>query len=192
MFTGIVETTGEVLQRQGRRLVIRPARPLPGMRAGESVAVDGVCLTAESISNGRLTFCLLPETVRVTTLGALKKGSVVNLERSLRLGSRLGGHLVWGHVDGRGTVERRLRQAGAVTLEIRAPSEMGDFLVPKGPIAVDGVSLTVDLPKRESAQFQVHLVAHTLAVTTLGRKDRGDAVNLEMDPVAKYLWRMLY
>lgn len=191
MFTGIVETTGEVLQRQGRRIVIRPARPLPGMGMGESVAVDGVCLTAESASGGRLTFCLLPETVRVTTLGMLKKGSVVNLERSLRLWSRLGGHLLWGHVDGRGTVERRLRRAGTVTLEIRAPSELGHLLVPKGPIAVDGVSLTVDLRERESARFQVHLVAHTLAVTTLGRKDRGDKVNLEMDPVAKYLWRML-
>ena len=189
MFTGVIEATGEILQALRGRLVLRPQRSLPEIKLGESVAVDGVCLTVESFSAKELTFRLLPETMRVSTLGGLKKGSVVNLERSLRLGDRLGGHLLWGHVDGRGIVEKRLQQKGAVTFEIRPPPDLAHFLVPKGPIGIDGVSLTLGA-KIAHGRFQVHLVAHTLEMTTLGRKLQGSAVNLEMDPVVKCLHGM--
>lgn len=190
MFTGIIETTAEVLAAGRNRLVLRPKRPLEEVEPGESIAVDGVCLTVESVSSAELVFRLLPETIRVSTLGGLKKGKLVNLERSLRTGDRLGGHLLWGHVDGRGTVERRFEEGGAVTLEIRPPEKLACFLIPKGPIGVDGVSLTLG-SRIEPGRFQVHLVRHTLAVTALGRKGRADTVNLEVDPIAKYLHRML-
>ena len=165
---------------------------------GESVAVNGVCLTLDRFPNGELEFRLLPETLRAAAIGFLKPGARVNLERSLRAGSRVGGHLMLGHVDGRGRVVARRRVRGAVTLEISSSPPLGALLVPKGPIAVDGVSLTIGLSapgtrKAPGAQvrFSVHLVRHTLSATTLSRKRPGDRVNLEVDPVAKILWGML-
>ena len=190
MFTGIVETTGEVLARRAGLLRVRPARPLKGLTAGESVAVDGVCLTLDRIPKGEMEFRLLPETLRSTTLGVLKPGGRVNVERSLRAGSRVGGHWVLGHVDGKGKVAARRRLKDAVTLEIVLPHALGALLVPKGPIAVDGVSLTLDSETRRD-RFRIHLVPFTLSATTLAEKKPGDKVNLEMDPVAKILRGML-
>ena len=190
MFTGIVETTGEVLARRKGLLQVRPARPLKGLERGESIALNGVCLTLDRSHSGDLEFRLLPETLRATTLGILNPGARVNLERSLRVGSRVGGHLVLGHVDGKGKVAARRQVKETVTLEISLSPELGSLLVPKGPITVDGVSLTLD-PKIQRDRFRVHLVAHPLSATTLAAKRPGDPVNLEMDPVAKTLRGML-
>lgn len=186
MFTGIVETTGAVRERGRDRIVVEPRRALAGVRVGESVSVDGVCLTVERTAGTRLLFRLLPETVRASTLGELKVGARVNLERSLRAGDRLGGHLLLGHVDGRGTVAARRQSGSSVTLELQIPSSLSSLLVPKGPVAVDGVSLTLG-----TDCSSIHLVSHTLSATTLGQKRAGARVNLEVDPVAKYLWGML-
>jgi riboflavin synthase alpha subunit len=202
MFTGIIETTGTVVARRGSVLAVKPAVRLRTVRRGESVAVDGVCLTAEGGGDGALSFRLLPETMRTSTLGKLRVGDRVNLEQALRVGDRLGGHLLLGHVDGRGRVESCERRRGSLTLRIGVPSRLAPFLVPKGPIAVDGVSLTLDpsvpglgdtlVPGTPGFRIGVHLVAHTLQATTLGDKRAGQEVNLEVDLVAKYLRGMLW
>ncbi len=190
MFTGIVETTGEIRSRGPALLTVRPRSLLKRIAIGESVAVNGVCLTVDRVEGKDLEFQLLPETLRATTLGILKPGGRVNLERSLRAGSRVGGHLVLGHVDGKGKVAVRRKVKDTVTLEISLPPSLGALLVPKGPITVDGVSLTVDLPGPVT-RFSVHLIRHTLSSTTLAGKRPGDEVNLEIDPVAKTLRGML-
>ena len=190
MFTGIVETVGVVSAREPGLLVIQPRRSLQGLAIGESVSVDGVCLTVDRLNGARIIFRLLPETMRLSTLGGVKVSDRVNLERSLRVGDRLGGHLLLGHVDGRGTVSARRKAGKALTLEIEIPKRMAALLVPKGPIAIDGVSLTLD-SKIQSDRFKVHLISHTLSVATLGQKPVGATVNLELDLVAKYLRGML-
>ena len=204
MFTGIVETVGTVISCRPDRLAVAPGRSFGPVALGESICVDGVCLTVERLRleeaapgasahrrrGARLEFRLLPETLRVSTLGKLRKGSRVNLERALRLGGRLGGHLLLGHVDARGTVTGRARAGRSLTLEIRVPEGLASLLVPKGPVAVDGVSLTLD-SRVERDRIRVHLVSHTLKATTLGQKAEGSRVNLEADPVAKYLRGML-
>ncbi|MDO8729784.1 MAG: riboflavin synthase [Candidatus Omnitrophota bacterium] len=197
MFTGIIETTGEVLARRAGLLRIRPARPLKGLAEGESIALNGVCLTLDRSRKGDLEFRLLPETLRATTLGILKPGGRVNLERSLRAGSRVGGHLVLGHVDGKGKVAVLRKVKDTATLEISLSPAMGALLVPKGPITVDGVSLTIGTTVPGTRRvpgtdcFSVHLIRHTLSSTTLSGKRPGDEVNLEIDPVAKILRGML-
>ena len=182
MFTGIIEATGRVgsfrKTKRGARLDIAAPWSVP---AGASVAVSGVCLTA--LDGGGLAFDVVPETLSRSTLGGLKPGSRVNLERAMPAGARLDGHVVQGHVDGRGVVESLTRRAGAVTLEIRFPDALADQIVPKGSITVDGVSLTVvDV---ENGRFSIALIPTTLRLTTLGRLKRGDAVNLETDVLLK-------
>ena len=157
---------------------------------GESVAVDGVCLTVDRTAGKELQFRLLAETLRATTLGNIRTGGRVNLERSLRVGGRVGGHLLLGHVDGRGKIISCKRGGASRTLEVSLPVPLAALLVPKGPVAVDGVSLTLD-SRIGRNRFSVHLVPHTLSATTLARKKPGDGVNLELDPVAKYLRGML-
>jgi riboflavin synthase alpha subunit len=155
-------------------------RPWP-VAPGASVAVNGVCLTA--LGGNGFAFDVIPETLSRTTLGKLRPGARVNLERALGAGARLDGHIVQGHVDGIGVVESLSRMAGAVTLVVRAPGVM-DQIVPKGSIAVDGVSLTVvDV---ENGRFSVALIPTTLRITTLGRLRKGDRVNIETDVLAKY------
>ena len=197
MFTGIIETVGTVSERRPGLLTIEPRRPLKGLEIGESISVDGVCLTLDRVKGFKITFRLLPETMRVTTLGGLRVGDGVNLEQSLRLGDRLGGHLLLGHVDGCGRISARHKSAQTFTLEIEIPKQIGAVLVPKGPIAVDGVSLTIGalVPGARKVtgtnKVQVHLIAHTLSATALGQKPIGGLVNLELDLVAKYLRGML-
>lgn len=203
MFTGIVETQGTVSSREGGKLLVLPKRSFVALQIGESIAVNGVCLTVDRKAGPRPTrepsgqggrgiqFRLLPETLRVSTLGKLRAGDSVNLERSLRAGSRLGGHLLLGHVDGRGTVVRRIRSKGSLTLEIAVPSFLIPMMVPKGPIAMDGISLTLGAVRAKENRIRVHLVSHTLAVTTLGKKPLGAQVNVEVDLIAKYLRGML-
>lgn len=182
MFTGIIETTGRVksVRKSAKGLRLETDRPWP-VKAGASVAVNGVCLTA--LEGKGLAFDVIPESLARTTLGKLRPGARVNLERALSAGSRLDGHIVQGHVDGTGVVTSFTRKGGAVTLVIRAPGLM-DQIVPKGSITVDGVSLTVvDV---ENDDFSVALIPTTLRLTTLGKLRKGDRVNLETDVLAKY------
>ncbi|PIQ81611.1 MAG: riboflavin synthase subunit alpha [Candidatus Omnitrophica bacterium CG11_big_fil_rev_8_21_14_0_20_64_10] len=204
MFTGLVVCRGWVTAVGRSRLIVRPEKRFASLKIGESISVDGVCLTVESVLSGGITFRLLAETRRVTTLGRLRAGESVNLERALRWGERLGGHWVLGHVDGRGRLAARTkRRAGGQTLTIEVPRALAPFCVPKGAIALDGVSLTLGaeppspcLPagrgsSREPARVQVHLVAHTARVTTLGAKPVGAPLNIEVDAVAKLLFRQV-
>ncbi len=198
MFTGIIEASGTVRSRSVGGLSLRSQPRLKGVVVGESIAVDGVCLTVDRVNGEEMAFRLLPETLRTTTLGFLKAGGRVTLERSLQAGRRVGGHLLLGHVDGRGKILSRQRVRDTVTLGISLPAALASLLVPKGPIAVDGVSLTVDLPvpgtrkvPGTDVRFSVHLIRHTLSATALDEKRQGEEVNLEMDLVAKYLRGML-
>ena len=190
MFAGIVETIGTVTACGAQSLTVRPAKPLRRLSIGESISVDGVCLTVDRRTGGTISFRLLPETKRVTTLGALRIGKEVNLERALQIGDRMGGHPLLGHVDGQGTIMRRLGKGETFTLELQVPPVLASCLVPKGPIALDGVSLTLD-PKIGPNRLSVHLIPHTARVTTLGKKGVGERVNIELDLVAKYLRGML-
>jgi riboflavin synthase len=194
MFTGIVEGTGKVLgltsSGSSRRLRVELGAIAEGVRAGDSVSVDGACLTVARVGGGIAEFDVSAETLRVTTLGGLAAGSEVNLERSLRVGDRLGGHFVLGHVDGIGRVERLEGAPGQVTLEVSAPPEILSGLIPKGSIAVDGISLTLAGLSRPD-RFSVAIIPHTLEHTTLRKKSAGDRVNLELDVIGKYVARFL-
>jgi riboflavin synthase len=193
MFTGLVETIGEIVaiepEGPGQRLVVRAASIAGETTVGESVAVNGCCLTVVACGKERLEFQAGPETLSRTNLGELRAGSAVNLERSLKLGDRLGGHLVTGHIDGVGTVDRRDDNREWSTFWFRAPRELMRQMASKGSIAIDGVSLT--LLSVEDDGFSVQLIPHTLAVTTLGRRRPGDRVNLETDLLAKYVGQQL-
>jgi len=179
VFTGIVREVGRVESFDGHRLVIDAETPAA---EGDSVAVDGVCLTA--VDGARLAFDVVEETLSRTTLGALEAGDRVNLEPALRAGDPLGGHLVQGHVDGLG----RVRETGELVW-FDAPAELLRYCVEKGSITVDGVSLTVAAVDDEG--FAVALVPHTLEVTTLGALEPGEAVNLEVDVLAKYVEKLV-
>lgn len=194
MFTGIVEEMGRLQGRQGSRLGgaelnIAARMILDDLKIGDSVAVNGVCLTAVQLGQGSFTAQVMPETLRKTNLYLLEPGQRVNLERALALGGRLGGHLVSGHVDGTGTLVRRLNEGNAVVLYFRAPPEILRYIIAKGSIAIDGVSLTV--AGLEEDGFSVSLIPHTAAETTLGDKKPGDLVNLETDLIGKYVEKLL-
>lgn len=192
MFTGLVEGMGEVVslrrRRGGARLVVRARLPGKAPRLGESVAVDGTCLTVVWAGRGQMAFDLAPETLARTTLGQRRTGDRVNLERALRAGDRLGGHIVAGHVDGTGRLARIDEDSGGLRYTFEAPARLARYLVEKGSIAVDGVSLTAY--NCHGRRFCVALIPHTLEVTTLGRKKPGDLVNLEADLVAKHIERL--
>jgi riboflavin synthase len=193
MFTGIVEARGTVeeLEPKGsvHRVVIATDLPVEELPLGASIAVDGVCLTVIERSAGRFAADLGPETLARTTLGALAVGGRVHLERALKLGDALGGHLVSGHVDGVGRVVARRELGEALELRMAAPPEVVPTLVVKGSVTVDGVSLTINAVEREV--FSVTLIPHTLAVTSLGEKAVGAPVNLEGDQVAKHVARIV-
>jgi riboflavin synthase len=194
MFTGIIEATGtvevfEATGSSGCRLVVGTTLPVGELPLGASIAVDGVCLTVVAREAGRFAADLGPETLACTTLAQLAVGARVHLERPLRLGDALGGHLVAGHVDGVGTVLARRPLDGALELEISSPAAVAGTLVPKGSITVDGVSLTVN--RVDAAAFSVTLIPHTLAVTHLHDKAVGARVNLEGDLIAKHVDRLV-
>ena len=201
MFTGIVEELGTVAavvhEAGGARLEIAATTVLDDAELGASIAVNGCCLTVVGLGEGRWAADAVTETLRRTTLGGLAPGDPVNLERPVRLADRLGGHLVQGHVDGVGAVRARSPEAdGSVRLEVGAPPEVLRYVVHKGSITVDGVSLTVaevgsDTSGPDADWFAVAVIPHTLAVTTFGVRAPGDAVNLEADVVAKYVERLL-
>ena len=193
MFTGLIETLGVVRRLEpdgsgGRRLTV--AVPFAAdLALGESIAVNGACLTVVTRDSETCAFQASPETLSRTNLGELAVGDRVNLERSLRMGDRLGGHWVQGHVDGMGRVAERVRQGEWEVFWFTAPAELARQMVPKGSVAVDGISLTVVDVTVD--RFSVALIPHTLAVTTLGFKQTGAAVNLETDILAKYVWKCL-
>jgi len=193
MFTGIIQTTGRVervtSRRGGCRLTLAPTGRLSRLILGESIAVDGACLTVTSGNGKHFTVDVSPETLRRTTAGALARGSRVNLERSLRLGDRLGGHIVLGHVDGVGRLDAVTTEGDWVLYRFRAPKPVWPYLVEKGSIAVDGVSLTVF--RCQDGRFTVALIPHTLSQTTLASRVPGDRVNLEADVMLKHIEALL-
>jgi riboflavin synthase len=185
MFTGIIEEIGIVKEISRDRLTFEAYKVLEGTKLGDSIAVNGVCLTIISLENSGFSVNVMPETLRCTNLGSLHYGEQVNLERALLLEGRLGGHLVLGHVDDTGEIRDITREETAHLMRILTPAKLMPYMAEKGFIAIDGVSLTiVDL---DDFSFVVSLVAYTLENTTLGRKRPGDIVNLEADIIAKYV-----
>jgi riboflavin synthase len=190
MFTGLIEEVGDVRSVEDSRLVVGARAILPDTADGSSIAVNGVCLTVVARGFEEVGFDLGPETLARTALGDLGIGDPVNLERPLRLGSLVGGHLVQGHVDGVGVVTEMGRQGPTARLRLECQDEgLAAFLIPQGSVAVDGVSLTV--AALDGAAFEVMLIPHTLDQTTLGRLKAGKRVNLEMDMIGKYVRRFL-
>ena len=193
MFTGLIRERGVVAETDGGddgvRLVVEAPATAAATVVGDSVAIDGVCLTAVDVENGRIAFDAVRETVDRSTLGALEAGADVNVEPALRAGEPLGGHYVQGHVDGVGQVRSIAREGEGLRVWIDAPRDLLAYAVEKGSIAVQGVSLTV--AALDDAGFAVALVPHTLAATTLGALAIGDQLNLEADVLAKYVERLL-
>jgi riboflavin synthase len=192
MFTGLVEAVGTVLECRresgGARIRIGTALA-PELRPGDSLAVNGVCLTVVVAGNGEVDADVGPETLRVTTLGELSRGALVNLERPLRADGRFGGHFVQGHVDGVGRIEAIRPDVDFHWLTVGYPSPLAAYLVPKGSVAVDGISLTV--AALDANRFEIMVIPFTLANTNLQRARAGDRVNLECDMVGKYVARAL-
>lgn len=185
MFTGIVEEIGKVVSAGAGNLTIAADGVLEGMQKGDSMAVNGVCLTVTSFDNKSFSADVMPETLNKTNLGLLRPGDGVNLERPLAANGRLGGHLVQGHIDDRGRVSSVNRGGEALLLSFDVPPKLMPYIVEKGFIAVDGVSLTV--VSRDSSSFQVSVVGYTREHTTLGSRGVGEVVNLEVDIIAKYV-----
>ncbi|MCT2544115.1 MULTISPECIES: riboflavin synthase [Streptomyces] len=193
MFTGIVEELGEVTAVEkladASRFRLRGRVVTEGAKHGDSIAVNGVCLTVVDLGDGEFTADVMAETLDRSSLGALDTGSRVNLERPMAVGGRLGGHIVQGHVDGTGhIVERRISENWEI-VKVSLPAHLSRYVVEKGSITVDGVSLTV--VDAGTDYFTISLIPTTLALTTLGIKEPGDPVNLEVDVIAKYVERLL-
>lgn len=211
MFTGIVEELGEIValaESQGSaRLTVRGPLVTSDASRGDSIAINGVCLTVTSTADGHFSADVMGETLARSSLGALAHGSRVNLERPMRLDDRLGGHMVQGHVDGTGTIVERRPAGNWEVVRIAVPPELARYVVQKGSVAVDGVSLTVSGisggargagrdwqaggPDSDPGWFEVSLIPETLERTTLGSRQAGEVVNLEVDMIAKYVERLL-
>ena len=189
MFTGIIEEVGTVQRLGGGSIAIAAEHVLGDAHVGDSIAVNGICLTVTSFDRRHFTADVMPETVRRTSLVELRKGSPVNLERALSLASRLGGHIVSGHIDGTGTVVSVRRDDIAVWYTIRTTPQLMRYIVEKGSIAIDGISLTVAAV--ETDRFSVSIIPHTVQETTLGEKRPGATVNLENDIIGKYVEKLM-
>ena len=196
MFTGIVTAVGEIVavehQAGLRRIMIAADESFGALAVGASVACAGICLTAARVSvNGRMEFAVDvgPETLALTTAGEWRVGTLVNLERSLRLGDELGGHMVTGHIDGTAEIVGRDDHPETVMLRLSAPEHLSPFIAAKGSVALDGTSLTVN--RVDGDAFECHLIPHTLAVTTWAERRAGDRVNLEVDLIARYIRRLM-
>jgi len=185
MFTGIVEEIGVVKEASDDRLAVKARKVLEEIKVGDSIAVNGVCLTVVSLENHDFSVNVMPETLRRTNLGGLHYNDQVNLERALVVGGRLGGHFVSGHVDDTGEVMDVTSEETARIIRISTPAKLGPYIMNKGFITVDGVSLTI--VGLDDSSFVVSLVAYTMEHTTLGGKRPGDVVNLEADVIAKYV-----
>ena len=189
MFTGIIEEVGAVSRRSGHELAIMAKTVLEDLSLGDSVSVDGVCLTAVVVNEEDFVVQVSPETVNRTTIGELRPGDAVNLERAMQAGGRFGGHFVQGHVDGVGQVVDVQPQGDFSFWRFRAPSEVARYLMPKGSVAVDGISLTVVDPVGDT--FGVAIIPATLEKTTLQAKQPGQPVNLEADMISKQVYHFL-
>ncbi len=193
MFTGIVEETGRVVafthEAQAWRLQINAATVLEGLALGDSIAINGCCLTVVQFDAQHLFFDVLEETRRLTNFAALQSGSLVNLERSVRFNGKMGGHFVTGHIDGQGTVEIFEPRGADRYLKVRAPAGSARYLIHKGSIAIDGISLTV--AEVDGDSFAVWLIPHTCEVTNLQTRKAGESVNLEFDMLGKYVEKLL-
>ena len=189
MFTGIVEETGSVDRLEPHRLTVKAEKVLEDLKLGDSIAINGACLTVVDLGPRAFSVDLSPETLRRTSLGSLAAGGVVNLERALAVGDRMGGHIVQGHVDGTGRITSRRPEEDCVFLRVRAPKWLMRYIVEKGFVAVDGISLTV--VKRSASSFLLSVIPYTLQYTNLRVKVVGDRVNLEADIVAKYVESLL-
>ena len=189
MFTGIIEGLGTVVSvvpgQQGQALTIGADFDLTGTKLGDSIAVDGACLTAVKLSGRQFTADVSPESLRRTTLGDLRSGARVNLERALRLGDRLDGHLVSGHIDGIGRVNERRREGNAIIIRIDVPKTLSRYMIEKGSVAVAGASLTIN--RCDDAGFDVSIIPHTAHLTTVGTSRVGTRVNIETDMIGKYV-----
>lgn len=193
MFTGLVAELGTVqlLRREGSsyHLTVSAAKVMHNLKIGDSVAVNGACLTVVNINDQQFTADVMPETVRLTNIGSLQAGDKVNLERTLRLCDGLDGHIVSGHVEGLGTITGKKPEGIAVAVRIDTEARLLKYIIPKGSIAIDGISLTVT--KVDDCGFSVAIIPHTAKETTLGFKNIGDKVNLETDIIGKYVEKML-
>lgn len=193
MFTGIVEETGQVvafeLKAEAWRLTLSARAALEDLSPGDSIAVNGCCLTVTAFDAASLRFDVLEETRRLTNFSALRTGALVNLERSLRFGGKVGGHFVTGHIDTLGTIETFEARGKDHYLRVRIPRENARYIVHKGSIAVDGISLTI--AEVADDMFAVWLIPHTLAVTNMREKRVGDLVNLEFDLLGKHVEKLL-
>ncbi len=193
MFTGIVEGKGIVKnllpRNKGREITVEVPFDLSTDHVGDSIAINGACLTVTGIKGNRFRADVSEESLSRTTLGALKKGEPVNLERALKLGDRMGGHLVTGHIDGIGTLAKKEPAGESIRLEIEAEKTLLRYAVEKGSVTVNGVSLTINEVGERS--FSLNIIPHTLEVTTLGAIKRGDKINLEMDIIGKYVERLM-
>ena len=193
MFTGIITASGTIVARNGGVFTVHTPYAADGIALGASIAHDGCCLTVTSLkadgAGSKYTLDVSNETLSKTTLGAWQAGTVVNLERALKAGDELGGHLVTGHVDGVATILAMAKDGDSLRVMIEIPQGLEPFIAAKGSVALDGTSLTVNEVTRTS--FGINLIPHTVAVTTWGRKAVGDRVNLEIDPLARYMARLL-
>lgn len=193
MFTGIIEEVGTIqnisLKGNSGSISIKASKVLENSLVGDSIAVNGVCLTVTSMTNSSFTADVMAETVRRTNLGSLSTGSKVNLERAMAADGRFGGHIVSGHIDGTGKISKLIKEENAVWVYIECSSDILSLIVQKGSITIDGISLTV--AKIDSTSFAVSVIPHTASETTLLTKSCGDIVNLENDIVAKYVQKLL-
>lgn len=193
MFTGIIEGLGTILDlrgsRDGRRMTVLADFALTGTRIGDSIAVNGACLTAVAVGGRRFEADLSPETIARSTFGSARTGERVNLERALRLSDRLDGHLVSGHIDGTGEIRSVEKSGNAWYISIGAPTGLMRYVIEKGSVAVDGISLTVN--RCFDTTFSVTVIPHTAALTTVGFKQAGDRVNVEVDMIGKYVERFV-
>lgn len=193
MFTGLVEEKGFLEEIRGSslasKLTIRAKKVLEGVQLGDSITVNGVCLTVTSFSAHNFTADVMPETMKKTNLGLLKRGEALNLERAMSLGDRFGGHIVSGHVDGTGEIIVREKYENAVLFRIKSQPELLKYMIPRGSVCVDGISLTIT--EVTDSFFSISIIPHTLAHTNLESKSAGDIVNLECDVIGKYVERLL-
>lgn len=193
MFTGIVEDVGSLLAHEalaaGRRLWVATSLPVSDFAMGESVAIAGACMTVVGVKNAAFAVDVSAESLRCTTLGALREGDAVNLERAMKLGDRLGGHMVSGHIDGTGVVDAVSPEGESFIFTFRIDPTLMPMLVEKGSVAVDGISLTCFHCRED--RFEVAVIPHTLAVTTLGRRRAGSPVNIEVDMMGKHVARLV-
>ena len=188
MFTGIIEEVGALERLAGGEIAIRAKKVLEDVALGDSIAVNGICLTVTRFDAAHFTADVMPETIRRTSLAELRRGSRVNLERALTLKSRLGGHIVSGHIDGAGTIAAMKEEGNAILLTVRASDSVLRYIVEKGSVALDGISLTV--ARVGAADFTVSLIPHTREITNLREKSVGSRLNIETDILGKYVEKL--